>query len=310
MADVLSFSEVESLLSVLDSTSHFAASAAQPVDDGLRQLERLSHEQLRSIHALHAGFSREFGARLSSVMRSTCDVQLIRVEPLTYSDFVVGLEAPTCFVLLESKGLGRHLILDLSSSIVFPIVDRLLGGGQATMSQACPQRPLTEIELKIASRVTDLAINALENAWANVCDLQLRVSQMESNPQRVQVVPPDEVVVLIQFEITLGARRGLMTLCVPFDAISSQAHQPTQETVQKIGLDAGRSRETAEFIVRMASTKLSAADVMNLEVGDVIMTDAKVSDGVEILIDGLPAFRGFPGTFKNKKAVRVAPKTH
>ena len=225
MADVLSFSEVESLLSVLDSTHHCAAEVAPPGDGSLRRPEHVSHEQLRSIHALHAGFSREFGAGLGSITRTSCEVQLINVEPLTYREFVGGLETPTCFSLMESRGLGGHLVLDLSPSIVFPIVDRLLGGAQETMPQACPQRPLTEIELKIASRVVDLAMKALQNAWANVCDLQLRVRQIESNPQRVQIIPPDEVVVLVQFEVALGERRGMMTLCLPSDVIESRAHQ-------------------------------------------------------------------------------------
>ena len=307
MADVLSLSEVESLLSVLDSHSNSLASIDPPSGRDFERPERVSPEQLRSLHALHVGVSRELSDGLNAITRARCEVQLVSVEQVTYGDFVLNLEVPTCFHLIEAKGLGGHLILDLNLSIVFPIVDRLLGGGAETMPLACPQRPLTSIECTLVSRVTDLVLKAVENAWTNVCELQLRVAQMESDPQRVPVLSPEDVVVLVRFEVSMDERRGMLNLCLPFEAIESQLSQRrAQDAGQTIRLDAGLSRETAEVIVRMATTKLTASDVRNLEVGDVLVTDAKAQDGVEILIDGVPAFRGFPGTFQNKKAVRVS----
>ena len=176
MADVLSLSEVESLLSVLDSSSQSSDSAAQCAggDSQMTRPQRVSPEQMRAIQALHVGFSRELATGLSAIMRAACDVQIVSVEQLTYSDFILSLGVPTCFNLIESKGLGGHLILDLNPSIVFPFLDRMLGGDQQTTPRACPQRPLTVIESKLMSRVTDLALKAVENAWANVCELQLR----------------------------------------------------------------------------------------------------------------------------------------
>ena len=49
----------------------------------------------------------------------------------------------------------------------------------------------------------------------------------------------------------------------------------------------------------------STSDLMGLEVGDVIMTDQKAKEGAEILIGDLPTFRGFAGTLKGKKAIRI-----
>lgn len=332
MADVLSQSEVESLLSAIDPGSEPASSAPRRAGDSsltvydFKRPERVSKEQMRAFHALHEGFSREFGAGLSAMLRTICEVKLISVDQLTYSEFVFSLESPTCFNLIESKGLEGHIILDLNPSIVFPIVDRLLGGGKETrQQQTAPQRPLTEIELRIASRVTSLALQALENAWSNICKLELRVAQIESNPQLVQIVPPNEVVVLVSFEITMAERRGILNLCVPFNTIESQANKLTsdswlaykrksQDSTQKLKVETGLSRATVELVVRMATTNLTTADVMSLEKGDVIMTDQKASIGAEVLIEGRPVFRASPGVFKGKKAIRVgaqikSPKT-
>lgn len=330
MADVLSQSEVESLLASLDGAAvpHAAprtTAGTQVTVYDFKRPERVSKEQMRAFHALHEGFSREMGAGLSGLVRTICEVKLISVDQLTYSEFVFSLENPTCFNLIESSGLDGHLILDLSPSIVFPIVDRLLGGGKDGRQQSSPSRPLTEIELRIAGRVTNLAIQALENAWANICPLKARVAQIESNPQLVQIVPPNEVVVLISFEISMAERRGILNLCIPFNAIESHANKLTsdswmaykrkvQDETQKIKLEAGLARTGVNMVVRMASTKLTTGDLMGLEVGDVIMTDQKAKEGAEVLIGDLPAFRASAGTLKGKKAIRIteqlrSPKT-
>ena len=81
------------------------------------------------------------------------------------------------------------------------------------------RRPLTEIELRLVSRITSLFLEELRRAWENVLDLTLEVVRVESNPQLVQIVPPNEVVVLISFELALGDIRGMVNLCIPYNAI-------------------------------------------------------------------------------------------
>jgi flagellar motor switch protein FliM len=322
MADVLSQSEVESLLAALDPGVQASDGILQPTNGAqisvydFKRPERVSKEQMHAFQTLHEGFSRELGAALSTMLRSICEVKLISVDQLTYSEFVYSLENPTCFSLVESKGLDGQIILDLNPSIVFPIVDRLLGGGRDAHGDGPIQRPLTEIEVRLATRVTDLIIEALENAWRDICDLQLKVVQVESNPQLVQIVPPNEVVVLISFEIVLADSRGILNLCIPFNTIESKASKLTTDSwgankktklnaAQKLSLDTGLSLARIELNVRLAETRLSTADLMNLEVGDIIMTESASDRGAEITIDGRSVFRGVPGVYRGRKAIRI-----
>lgn len=325
MGDVLSQSEVESLLAALDqgSPEPAAPSAARTRDDfrshvtvyDFKRPERVSKEQMRAFQALHEGFSREFGAALSSMLRAIVEVKLISVDQLTYSEFVFSLENPTCFNLLWSAGLDGHFILDLSPSIVFPIVDRLLGGGKDGGTEY-PSRPLTEIELHLASRITNLSIQALENAWDNICQLKLRVQQVESNPQLVQIVPPNEVIVLISFELTMGDVRGIMNLCIPFNTIeplSGKLSSDSWSAYQKKALDpeqlrhleSGIRRAPVELVVHLAATHVTARELAQLSVGDVILTENDVRHGAKVVVEGRPMFQAFPGTLKGRKAIRV-----
>lgn len=328
MGDVLSQSEVESLLAALDhgpaeKSTPQAAASTRVRDDfrshvtvyDFKRPERVSKDQMRAFQALHEGFSREFGAALSGMLRAIVEVKLISVDQLTYSEFVFSLENPTCFNLLWSEGLDGHFILDLSPSIIFPIVDRLLGGGKDAAAEY-PSRPLTDIELNLASRILTLSMRGLEKAWENICDLKLRVQQVESNPQLVQIVPPNEVIVLVSFELTMGDMRGIMNLCIPFNTIeplSSKLSSDSWSAYQKKGIDPeqqqqlvqGVRRAPVKLVVQLAHTQVTAREIAQLEVGDVILTEDDVLKGACVSIEGCPVFRAYPGVLKGRKAIRV-----
>ena len=142
--DVLSQAEVENLLSAMESGNPDAAAPAprravpaapsklrdkvSPYD--FKRPERVGKEQMRALQTLHEGFGRNFGVALSGLLRSIVEVKLTSVDQLTYSEFLFSLENPTCFNLLRAEPLEGNLILDINPSILYPIIDRLLGGGR------------------------------------------------------------------------------------------------------------------------------------------------------------------------------------
>src|SRR5712672_3226373 len=170
--DVLSQLEVESLLSAMGTSGEppvsepplKSASGREKIAPyDFKRPERVGKEQMRALQTLHEGFGRNFGAALSALLRSIVEVKLTSVDQLTYSEFVFSLENPTCFNLLRAEPLEGNLILDINPSILYPIIDRLLGGGK----EAGPisRRPLTEIELRLVGRITAMFLEELKRAW-------------------------------------------------------------------------------------------------------------------------------------------------
>ncbi len=333
-AEVLSQAEVENLLSAMSSGGGEAAIAAErpehsdrsgpaapsprlrekitPYD--FKRPERVGKEQMRALQTLHEGFGRNFGAALSALLRSIVEVKLTSVDQLTYSEFVFSLENPTCFNLLKAEPLEGNLILDINPSILYPIIDRMLGGGREGGPLA--RRPLTEIELRLVSRITGLFLEELRHAWENVLELRLEVVQVESNPQLVQIVPPNEVVVVISFELTIGDLRGMMNLCIPYNSIERIGgqlsanswvaygrRQATQETIQQISRAVCSS--LVQLHVRLAQTRIGAGELIGLRVGDVITTQKDVHSPLIVSVEGIPKFRAKPGAFKGRKAVLI-----
>jgi flagellar motor switch protein FliM len=328
--DVLSQDEVESLLNAMD-TSGGSAKSSKPAenrqaalgDRGTREKvtpydfkrpERVGKEQMRALQSLHEGFGRNFGAALSALLRTIVKVKLTSVDQLTYSEFIFSLENPTCFNLLRAVPLEGNLILDINPSILFPIIDRLLGGGKD--SGEVTRRPLTEIELRLVSRITSLFLDELQRAWEKVLHLELSVERVESNPQLVQIVPPNEVVVLISFELTLQDLRGMLNLCIPFNAIERFSGKLTANSW--VGYSRGApSPEVAarlqsqldgakvEMVVTLADTTITTSDLVGLRVGDVITTDKDTRSPLRVDIEGVEKFHASPGSYKGRKAIEV-----
>jgi flagellar motor switch protein FliM len=321
--DVLSQAEVESLLSAMDGreTDVIADAATSrirhrdkvsPYD--FKRPERVGKEQMRSLQTMHEGFGRNFGAALSALLRTIVDLKLTSVDQLTYSEFVFSLENPTCFNLINAAPLEGQLILDINLSLLFPIIDRLLGGGNDSSPPA--RRPLTEIELRLVSRITDLFCKEMKQAWENVLELDLAIDRVESNPQLVQIVPPNEVVVLISFELSIGEARGMMNLCLPFNAIeristrlssnswvSYGTKKATPENIKRLSNQLNDA--VVEVVVELAETNISTSDLIGLRVGDIIATEKDVERPLVVCVEGRPKFHAQPGAFKGRKAIQV-----
>ncbi len=325
--EALSQAEVESLLTTMEagtaraSAQKQAAAAKGPARHRDRVLpydfkrpERVGKEQMRALQSLHEGFGRNFGAELSALLRSIVEVKLTSVDQLTYSEFIFSLENPTCFNLLRAEPLEGNLILDINPSILYPIIDRLLGGGKE--AGTIVRRPLTEIELRLMSRITQLFLNELRHAWENVLPLKLSVERVESNPQLVQIVPPNEVVILISFEIILGEMRGMMNMCIPFNSIERISGKLTSNNWATYGKSTSSAESIAQIsrridrslvdvVVTLADAKINTDDLLGLRVGDIITTDKDVRQPLDVAVQGVTKFHAVPGALKGKKAVQI-----
>lgn len=332
MGEVLSQAEVESLLGTADSSRPRAAAPAKRVPPAaeappsplrtrekvtpydFKRPERVGKEQMRALQNLHEGFGRNFSAALSALLRSMAEMKLTSVDQLTYSEFIYSLENPTCFNLLQAEPLEGNLILDINPSILYPIIDRLLGGGRESTPPA--RRPLTDIELRLVSRITSVFLDELHRAWENVLKLNLSVIRVESNPQLVQIVPPNEVVVVISFELSLGEVRGMMNLCIPYNSIerfggkltsnswiSYGRNEATGQSIRKVSESVQRS--TVEIMAHLATTKITTRELISLHVGDIITTDKDVHTPIDILVQGTPKYQALMGAYKGQKAIRI-----
>ncbi len=205
-------------------------------------------------------------------------------------------------------------MLDVELAILYPILDRLLGGHG---DDPPPRRPPTDIELPLAGRIVRLFLKDLHEAWRGVLPLRFEVLQVGSHPRLLRVLPSDETVVLVSFALTIGNRQGMMRLCLPCRAIRRIADkltarcrmQPSSTSVSGEGStnDAADCSLGVEVAVALASTSIAASELAGLCVGDVIVTETAADSPAVVSIDGQPRFGGKPGACQGRKAVVLSP---
>ncbi len=276
--------------------------------------ERVSKEQMRAIQTLHESFARVFGAALSGFLRTIVEIKVATTEQMTYAEFIASLPNPTAFSLIGSENLNGLICLEVSPLIVYPLIDRLLGG--ANRDLFIPQRPMTAIEGRIMTVLIERANSAMTEAWSGIEDLEFTLSAMESNPQLVQIVPPNEVVIVIGFEIKMSSRAGTMNLCIPFNVIEPLMVKLSAQSWFKV--DRKEDDQVYERLVTdriatavvdvqgvLAETTITLADLRQLSVGDVIVTDKPASSPVVLNVEHERKFIAQIGQWKGNRALQV-----
>jgi flagellar motor switch protein FliM len=283
-------------------------------DYDFKRPERISKDQMRALQTLHETFARSYGASLSGFLRTIVEIRIAHAEQMTYSEFIASLPNPTSFNLVQCAPLEGQMCLEVSPLIIYPVIDRLLGGSNQELF--IPQRAMTIIETRLIQRILNRGMAALAEAWESVKKIDFRLGEMESNPQIVQIVPPNEVVVVIGFEIKMTNRTGTMSLCIPYNVIEPLMDDLNAQSWFMGGNQQGEAH-WGEVIARqlseapmhiagiLAETTITVGDLRRLEVGDLILTDKPATSPAVLTAGGKPKFLAHIGRSKNKRALKI-----
>ena len=187
--------------------------APTAVSYDFRRPDRIPKEQLRSIHLMHDFLARNLASSLGAYLRAYVTVTLVSVEQLSFGEFLQYLPTPTCLSSIGMRPMDGNGVLEMNPSVVFPVLDILLGGtGRAAEGEP---REITEIERSIFEGVVRVVLHDLKEAWSNVAKIDFTVEGTETQPQLMQILSPNEAIVAIGFEITMGEARGMMNFGIP-----------------------------------------------------------------------------------------------
>jgi flagellar motor switch protein FliM len=321
VADILSQDEVDLLLTAVskgeiagEKEGRAAGEAARlPVYD-FRRPERVSKDQLKGLQSLFEAFAREMSILLPPLLRTMVRVDLSSIDQLTYDEFILSVARPTALAVVNMSPLDGKAVLEMNPALVFPMVDRLLGGKGLGLSQP---RELTEIEYRIILKIILMILDSLKRSWEQLVEFKLSVLSQESDPLIVQIVAGSEMVILVGYDIHVGEATGSMNLCIPLtilnpiiDRISQQAHYVRKMPAEMVA----RTREQIARILNkvkvpveaiLGHTSLPLSEVGRLQVGDIIQLDSKTDEPVAVEVGTLVRFAAQAGRRKDQSAVQI-----
>jgi flagellar motor switch protein FliM len=292
-----------------------------------RRPDKLSKDHLRTLQIIHESFARLFTSTISGYLRTTATVEMISTEQISYEEYSRSISGSLINVLNVSPLVGSALF-EVDLRILFSMLDRLLGGrGEGGMKQG---HDLTDIEKVLAESIVKRALTDLESSWETVQAVEFEIMSVETSAQYLQLVPNNDTVVLVLFEVRIGSKNGAMSLCIPFQLIKPILTKLNAQrwftSGGKHGANlapqvADRLRETTlvNCTARLGTTRLTLHEIAELQLGDVVPLSRPVAPmpgtvadrrqplgRAEIVIGSSPKFRGKIGISEGRRlAVQV-----
>lgn len=312
MSRILTQDEIDALIASTpaDATHARAQRSAQVIAYNFRHPDRVSKDQIRSLHFLHDRYARNATASLSAFLRTTTELSIVSVEQFAYSEFLLALPDPTAFYAVSMTRGDALAALELNPGVAFAMLDRILGGSGES---SAPQRALTEIEQNVVDSVVKLLLEHLTETWKSVTDIRFQIHARETRPQMLPVVSWNEVIVLMTFDLKVGEARGMLNICVPASLIEATGTNFAQGLQQ-----AKRERTPAEAqwltdslgmaplrVTADLETSLRTRELLCLEPGQVLNLGAPVDSGVNVRVGDIIKFRGRLAASTGRAAVQI-----
>ena len=309
---VLSQQEIDKVFKKLhDGKSKDPVQMALTYD--FRRPDRIAKDQLRSIHLLHENFARNLASSLSAYLRAYVAVNLISVEQLSFQEFARALPSPTSLIALGMRPLDGNAVLEINPSLVFPILEMLLGGAGKGITKIT--REVTEIEQSILEGLLRIILHDLRTAWSAVADIGFSIEGHETEPQLLQVLAPNEAVVSIGMEVRIGDISGLMNIGVSSIIVKMLRHKFDQQwSLRKHDVtETDRERmlrlvrpARVQLDTRMQGMKMGMDALLQLQAGDVLAFDYPVERPLDLTVNGKLKYHGNVVITGRKRACEIA----
>jgi flagellar motor switch protein FliM len=317
MNKILNQDEVDALLRGLSGgeievEDDISADEGDIVAFDLANQDRIIRGRMPVLEIINDRFSRLSSNSLANSVRKRVDVNPVSIDMSKFGDFMRSLPVPTSINIFKIEPLRGNAILIVDTRLVFALVENFFGG--AGSQPKVEGRDFTPIEQRIIDTVVRVLLNNLEDAWRPVHEVNIELVRSEINPQFASIVPPSDVVVVISFEVELENSIGSMLLALPYATIEPirsklyAAFQSERLEVDHAWISRFRDRlmETpVSMDVTLGNCELSGRQLLNLDVGDIILLDADEDDMLRAEVQGVLKFYGRPGVVKGNKAFQI-----
>jgi flagellar motor switch protein FliM len=319
VGDVLSQNEIDALLSAL-STGQMDADELKKEESqrkirtyDFKRALRFSKDHMRSLMRIHENFSRLLTTYFSAQLRTYVDISVVSVDQLPYEEFISSIPKMTILNIFDVTPLEGRIMLEINPNIAYTMLDRVLGGKGSNYNKI---ENLTEIETKIMKQLFEKCVDSLQESWSSVIDIEPSFSEFEVNPQFLQIVSPNETVVVISLNTQVGDTTGMINICIPHVVLEpilpNLSMKYWMQTVKKerkaeeVQVLKDRVKDTEVIVsAQLGEAVVTIKDFLQLNIGDVISLDSGVNRPLTICVGDQPKYVGQPGKVNKKLAVQI-----
>ncbi len=314
--NVLSQEEIDALLGAMDQGEvDFEFDAPEKKEAEVKKYDLMAQgamfrHQFYALEEVYDKFSSLLETTMSTSLHKPIGVEMVSTEMVKYGEFIQAFSNPTSFAAFTMEPLIGSSLLVVEPSLVYSLIDCMFGGDGKPFEDI---REFTFIEKRMMKKFSLEVFQELEKAWEIVFPVKVHLKKTETKPEYVHLVSPEDLLIVIVLSVTGAEFSGNMHLCISYrmlepikdklsskylrekdlvDAFSTQLQALIKETEVTIVSELGRTHHTVR-------------DLLNLQVNDVIKLDKGPADPLNINVENIPKYKGFPGIVKGNRAIQL-----
>ena len=309
---VLSQEEIDGLLgfSVADVSLNDNSGIRAIIDSAM-----VSYERLPMLEIVFDRLVRLMTTSLRNFTSDNVEVSLDRITSVRFGDYLNSIPLPAILAVFKAEEWDNFGIITVSSSLIYSIIDVLLGGRRGQTTLRVEGRPYTTIESNLVKRMIEVVLADAELAFKPLSPVRFNIDRLETNPRFAAISRPANAAILVRLRIDMEDRGGNVELLLPYATI-----EPIRDVLlqmfmgEKFGRDPiweghlateiGQAEIAVEAVLYEA--KLPLRQLMRLEVGDTLPLELRPDALVTVRCGDVTLTEGRMGRVGDRVAVRVA----
>lgn len=308
---ILNQEEIDSLLGF----------AANDEGDGVRTGVRaiidsalVSYERLPMLEVVFDRLVRLMTTSLRNFTSDNVEVSLDSISSIRFGDYLNSIPLPAIIAVFRAEQLDNFGLVTVDSSLIYSIVDVLLGGRRGTAPMRVEGRPYTTIERMLVTRMVEVVLNDTRQAFAPLTPVDFKLDRIETNPRFAAIARAPNAAILVRLRVDMEDRGGRCELLLPYATLEPIRKLLLQQFMgEKFGRDNIWEGHLAtelwrtNFEVRAVLDEFTSplSKVLELKVGDTLMLNATPETPIELKCAQVLLTRGRAGRIKHSIAVRV-----
>lgn len=317
---ILSQEEVGALLSAMEN-GDVDLEAQENDNSGVKSYDLTTRKimlrsQFGELDQVYDRFKTSLSNSLSLSLQETIEIDVVSSEMMKFGKFMKAFHNPTSFNMFCMEPLIGMALLAIEPGLMFSLIDCMFGGDGKPISEI---REFTAIEQRMIGKFTSDVLKHWEKAWGCVFTLKCPMKQSETKPEFVHLFAPDDSVIVIVFSIKGGEFFGNIHWCISYLTLEPIKDKLSPGRLAEVDpkhnwgahiqalLKNTQVRITAEL---GKTTNHTVRDLLNLQCGDVVLLNTGPQDPVQVSVEEIPKYQGFPGVFKGNRAVQISELLH
>jgi len=257
---------------------------------------------------------RTFASSMRNLTSDGVDVSLEEVTSTRFGEFMNRVALPAMVGVFKIEEWESYGIVTVDSSLIYSVVDALLGGRGGGSPMMIDGRAFTTIETGLVSRMLTLALNDFSEAFAPIEPVNMNLERIETNPRFAAIAGVSNICATATFRVDMDGRGGRFTLVFPYATLEPVRDKLLQRFMgEKSGRDsiweahmAAEVRKTnVSMSVLLGEKAMSIAELRGLEIGQTIALHKSPDDSLDIACGGVKLAQGQIGQRNGKVAVRL-----